>query len=111
MTTWLKVVMEGGRAVVGVRELSDEAGEERSVRHRGSGRKRYFIMHQIRKIHNLSLHPAPNATQLSLTPAKNITASEERRGKKEKVKKKKKKLLEPQQQPMGKINMQMYARN
>lgn len=39
----------------------------------------YFIIHQIRKIHNLSLHPARNATQLRLTPT-NITPSGKRGG-------------------------------
>lgn len=79
---------EGGAEVAG---LSDEAGEEGSVisetERKRMGRS-YFIMHQIRKIHNLSLHPAPNATQLSLTPAKNTTASMERERKKRKVPKK-----------------------
>lgn len=39
MTTWLKVVVvvEGGKELVGV---SDEAGEEGSVRQRGSGWER-----------------------------------------------------------------------
>lgn len=68
-----------------MRGLSDEAREEGSVisetERKRMGRS-YFIMHQIRKIHNLSLHPAPNATQLSLTPAKNITASMEGGGEK-----------------------------
>lgn len=44
----------------------------------------YFIIHQIRRIHNLSLHPARNATQLSLTPTKNITPSGKRGGEKKK---------------------------
>lgn len=42
----------------------------------------YFIMHQIRKIYNLSLHQAQYATQMSHPPQKNITPSEERGGKK-----------------------------
>lgn len=39
MTTWLKVVVVegGGREVVRVRGVSDEAGEGGSVRQRGSG--------------------------------------------------------------------------
>lgn len=44
-------------------------------------------MHQISKIHNLSLHPAPNATQLSLTPAKISRRAWRGEEKKEKSKK------------------------
>lgn len=50
--------------------------------------------------------PAQNATQLSLYPCEKHHAEWG-----EEKEKRKRKLSEPLQQPMGKINMQMYARN
>lgn len=85
--------------------VSDEAGEGGSVRQKGSGWEGVTsLCIKLEKFIIYHYTQPENATQLSLTPTKNIMASEEREGKK-------KKLSEPQQQPMGKINMQIYARN
>lgn len=59
------------------------AMKEGSVTQRKWIRKGYFIMHQIRKIHNLPLHPVQNATQLSAPPQKKkkkITPCKEKGG-------------------------------
>lgn len=111
MTTWLKVLMEGGaREGEGEGARSDEAREEGSVRQSGNGSEgvtslciklEKFIIY-----HYTHAEMPPNRASPPLTPT---TTSH--RGRRRERGRKKEKLSEPQQQPMGKINMQIYSRN
>lgn len=110
MTTWLKVVVVEGEEGRGW--LSDEAGEGGSVRQRGSGWEGVTsLCIKLEKFIIYHYTQPENATQLSPPPNQKHHGERGEGREEKKLKKKKKKLSEPQQQPMGKINMQIYARN
>lgn len=71
-----------------------------SVRHRKRKGRSESIMHQIRKIHNLSLQQT-----------RNLHPTEPHPHKKPKTSHGAEQTVRAQQQPMGKIDMQIYSRN